>query len=261
MNRSELGGRKGSIETMILEDQSPCLTLDQMISYSQNKLSGHDRFLIEKHLLDCELCTEAMSRLPVDERELRIHSQSIENRIRTHNPSKGFYSKKMYYYAAAATLLIGLMAALYSLQRNPYGTLVAENLKPYPNTIPLVRSEKPINFLEKALMHYELGEYSPAITDFLEAIKQNPDDRTARFYLGISYLMIDESQLAEPQLSVIAGNENSEFYEASIWYLSLAYLDDKNAEQAKALLNELIIMKGQYSIQAKKLIDALNYKP
>ncbi|MBX7152752.1 hypothetical protein K1X84_14065 [bacterium] len=261
MNRSELGGRKGSIESIILRDSSPCLTLEQMINYSQGKLSNQERFIIEKHLIDCELCSEAMSRFPVDERELRLHSQSLEKRINVHTASKGSFSKKLYYYAAAATLLIGFMAALYSWQRNPYGTLVAENLKPYPNTNPLVRSEKKINFLEKALMHYELGEYSPAIADFLEAIKDNPNDLTACFYIGISYLMIDDSQLAIPQLSVVAGNETSEFYEASIWYLSLAYLEDKNAEQAKILLNELIALKGQYTAQAKKLIDDLNVKP
>ncbi|NUM82174.1 hypothetical protein HUU42_15375 [bacterium] len=257
MNQSELGGRKGSIKSMILPDQSHCLTLDQMINYSKGNLPNREQFLIEKHLLDCELCSEAMRHLPADKEAFRIHAQSLEKRIRNYSASKGVISKKFYQYAAAAILLIGFSIAMYISQRNPYGVLVAENLEPYPNTNPLVRGEKQINYLEKALMHYELAEYSPAIKDFLQELAQNPDNITARFYLGVSYLMTDDSKLAIPELSAVTGVENSQFYEASLWYLALAYLDQAYAEQARALLNELVTLKGSYGDEAQKLIDDL----
>ncbi len=40
-----------------------CLTEDQLLLYLQNKLSAFEQHHVEKHLLDCELCTDALEGL------------------------------------------------------------------------------------------------------------------------------------------------------------------------------------------------------
>jgi len=39
---------------------TPCLTINQIIGYTDDSLSDKDRHEVEKHLLDCKLCSEAV---------------------------------------------------------------------------------------------------------------------------------------------------------------------------------------------------------
>ena len=40
--------------------ETDCISSEKMIFYIENKLSAEERFLVEKHLIDCEFCSEAI---------------------------------------------------------------------------------------------------------------------------------------------------------------------------------------------------------
>ena len=44
-------------------EASPCLTLDELFDYSNEKLSEDECFRVEHHLLDCELCSLTLDNL------------------------------------------------------------------------------------------------------------------------------------------------------------------------------------------------------
>lgn len=46
-----------------LFNETDCLSEETLFGYIDNKLSDSDRYLVEKHLIDCELCTDALEGL------------------------------------------------------------------------------------------------------------------------------------------------------------------------------------------------------
>jgi len=55
--------------------QTKCLSLDQLYSYSQDKLPPEAKFEIEHHLLDCDLCSDALEGMKELPSKKQIHKR------------------------------------------------------------------------------------------------------------------------------------------------------------------------------------------
>ena len=47
----------------IFDESSGCIRQDALLEYLQGKLSGKERNLVEKHLLECEMCSDELEGL------------------------------------------------------------------------------------------------------------------------------------------------------------------------------------------------------
>lgn len=88
----------------------------------------------------------------------------------------------------------------------------------------------------------EINYYKEAKDDFLKAIKQNPNNTPAYFYLGVSQILLGEFQPAIKSLT-LATNKDQMDYDARFGLaMAYFYIDDMekakaNFERAKKLLN------------------------
>src|ERR1035437_6866664 len=98
----------------IIFTETDCISEQTMFDYIDKKLSAKENHSVEKHLLSCELCSDALDGLEVLKSRTRISSlnQNISERIaapivKKETKTISFYYKLAASIAAAIMLLIG----------------------------------------------------------------------------------------------------------------------------------------------------------
>ena len=242
-------------------DSSPCLTLDQLNAYIESKLSEPKRFEVEKHLVDCALCSDALEGMALssDKEKVEQTIKSINKDIRNNFTSR--HEKKPHrkvYYATAAALLIAIISFLYVLSnRTPSTTVYAKIFKPYPNTIPLTRGEESDTLVKSAMIEYEAGNYKGTLKILQAILDTEGDNIMACFYSGIANLCLDHPKQAIFYFQKVIEGQG-DFIEQSEWYLGLAYLKNRDMEKSKTILKRIIANNNKYKEQSKSLLDSLN---
>ncbi len=123
-----------------------CISEQKMFDYIDNKLNAHEQHKVEKHLLDCELCSDAIEGLELLKNRNRI--TSINNKIIERlsiTPKKdskiiSFNFKTITSIAAAIALLVGgvflfKQFAPQKMQENEVAELKKESAPPPSVTI------------------------------------------------------------------------------------------------------------------------------
>lgn len=92
-------------------NSSECIPEKTMFDYIDKKLSNYEEHCVEKHLLDCELCSDALEGLHQIKNRNRVHAINIEIEKRLTEKNKGriiyFNFRKVSAFAAGIALLIG----------------------------------------------------------------------------------------------------------------------------------------------------------
>ncbi|GEM_PF-2170369 len=246
---------------------TPCLTLDQLTAYVEERLSAHDRHEVEKHLIDCELCSDAVEgmTLAVDSANIKktVHALKSDLHARLHNrPVVSLPRKKSWRIVTipvAAVVLIGLVSILYTvLQKPSTDVLFSRYFEPYPNTVPLMRGESPSGRMEWAMTEYEAADYAAALTMLREIIAFDPENMTALFYAGVSCLCIDQPKQAIGYFQRTSQGSTDEFQEQTRWYTGLSYLRGGQLDNAEAIFREIIANERHYKKEESiQLLKAL----
>lgn len=119
----------------IFDINSGCIRHDVLLEYLKDRLSGKERNLVEKHLLECEMCSdelEGLSNLSVPERIVEIEAELNSLVDRRTSPRIFWLNPKVVYrVAAVAVLTIGVSTLLYYfvLKTTP-PTMMSESQKP-----------------------------------------------------------------------------------------------------------------------------------
>ena len=121
----------------------PCLTEEQLLLYMQHQLSPFEQHQVEKHLLDCELCTDALEGLRMSKSQeqlkekLALLNQQIDIRVKQSG------KKVVYMYPwmrmAALVVLVAISAATFMYlqkEQKQQEQIVAENKTEFPPTPP-----------------------------------------------------------------------------------------------------------------------------
>jgi hypothetical protein len=240
-------------------EHSNCLTVEQLTAYAGERTSSEERFVIEKHLVDCELCSDALDGFTMlrEESGLQDQIKSLNSEI-SKNSSRYFARRRSrkIYYSLAAAILVAITSALYfRAQRPSYEPLFAEYFKPYPNMIPIARGEEPSSLLESAMVEYENANYSEAlkILKTLTAGKSKSD--TASFYAGVSSLCINDPHSAIIYLQNVS--EQSGLTDQTAWYIGLACLQQNEAGAAKEQFSKLSSRDGIFRQRSIDILDRL----
>ncbi len=87
-----------------------CLSETDLRAYAENGLSEQEKLRVEKHLVDCELCSDALEgySLMNNPSEFGLRTASIDRRIDAKSSSRSVFlnREKLSYVAAAAVVLI-----------------------------------------------------------------------------------------------------------------------------------------------------------
>jgi tetratricopeptide (TPR) repeat protein len=137
-------------------------------------------------------------------------------------------------WAAALAALVAVSLWLFLPSPSvPSSQLFATYFEPLPNVlIPEIRGEGDENKLDQALRQYSTGDYSAALAAFDQV---ELAEQTAGYFLyrGITELALEKGEAA--QISLEQATDDS-FRFSQQWYLSLAYLQQEQLDQARQLL-------------------------
>jgi len=112
--------------------------------------------------------------------------------------------------------------------------------------------------MNEALKFYHQGYYAEAVARLEAILSDDQPNVEAIFYAGICYLALKQADRALSKFKQLEEPKNSSYYEASLWYTSLAYVQLEKKEEAINILEKIILLEGQYKSQAEDLLKTLN---
>lgn len=102
------------------------------------------------------------------------------------------------------------------------------------------------------MISFKERNYADALTKWEELTTIHQDSDTLRYFNGVAYMGLDQTDKAIEQLLAVASERQSKFYESATWYLALCYLR-KGDEKTAASLLKRISNRGQALELLKKL--------
>jgi tetratricopeptide (TPR) repeat protein len=218
-----------------------CLTTSQLMSYAEGKLTGKDANRIERHLLECPLCSDAVEGVEafnnsgefnrvITEVNQEILHQSENNFTRKPAParSKGRVITFTRVAAAITTIAAVFFIVVLMLPGTGPAAIAAKYYDgPYPAFTTRGGNDAETNNLSAAMDFYRQGKYSEAAVLF-----ERISSAEGQFYAGNSRMETREYSLAIIAFEKVVAINDSFSSEAK-YYLGLAYLFQN--EKAKGL--------------------------
>ncbi len=234
-----------------LFNNGDCLSLHQLQSYQQGKLSKFARRKVEEHLIDCPLCHGALEGMEKSQNPAQdikqIRSLTLQKR------------KSWHLGRVAAALVIGIiiLAAIWLSPRPSTQSLFTTFYQaPQPTKINLRGATETAAYkaLQPALIAYQNGDFHSAITLLEQHIEDFPQDYPAYLWMGIAQLEEGNNQLAVQFLQELRSKDKN-YYEQASWYLLLTYVKKGERALAQAIANELEQSEGQEFEKELKLLQ------
>lgn len=103
-----------------------CLNKDQLMLYSRNELNAAERHLAEMHLVDCELCSDALEGFALLSGQVIVTNTMAEVKKLTHTPVHRAKNKLYWLAAASLVVIIGTTFYLFKMADKPNSEKLAE---------------------------------------------------------------------------------------------------------------------------------------
>ncbi len=254
--------RKPALPVCGIFRQTQCLSFDQFAAYASGRGTAADHREIEEHLAACLFCSEAMDGMEaagdpvtagktVSELKLRARASRLS---RTPERRRG----RVWVLGLAALIPVTAVVLLTVLSRGPEtNSLFDSYFKPYPNTVPLFRSQEPAGWLENAMAEYDAGDYQGSRIMLETLLAREPENATAHFYAGISSLAMNDTRSALSHLREAALSRGSDWELQAAWYAALCHVRQGETEDALALLDTLRLVGGPFSRESAELAGRL----
>jgi tetratricopeptide (TPR) repeat protein len=230
--------------------------------YLTGRLSMEEAEAFEQHLLECQRCfSELQSR----------HAAAIELGSRTVQPAVSSRRTIKFRWrwaapAAAGMVLIVALATFVFIYRGvtPDAEAVIKQLASLgqpplylPSTIRGAKSQPALEMFIKGMREYARQKYQGAIPLLEDAARLDPDHLPTAFYLGISYLILDQPDAGIPWLAKVVRAQPNPYAEESHWYLSKAYFKKRNLDEARRELEAVVKLNGFYAGMAQKALERM----
>lgn len=105
----------------------------------------------------------------------------------------------------------------------------------------------------EAMKYYRARDYSRASFTLRQATGQQPGNPEIRFFLGISYLLTNDTRAGIRELKVAEILGSSPYVDRIHFYLAKAFLRQKDTINAMRQLNAMVDTGGNLAEPAKKL--------
>lgn len=244
-----------------LFQDSECLTRQQVLNYLEDRLTPKEQHEIEKHLLECPLCSDAVEGAETHPDDYKALLEETDHLIGdSYSQKKTILFNRAPLFAAAAVVLIGLFGVLKYTQKPLNQVIYQKYFEPYPNTIPLIRSYQKTSPLLQGLQFYSLNDYHNALPLLLKASESDNDSLTGSFYAGLSAQALDRFEEAMPLLRKVSNNPASPYTQPAKWYLGLIRLRQENLDEAVQIFSELSQEKGIYQSDSKRILKEIKSK-
>ena len=251
------------------DKQSPCLAASEILAYLDGDLPESRKAEMDRHLDECRLCGAAVEGVAgLEWREGFLRStDALQARVRARTatavtaaaarrPAPRFRHAPQY-LTLAATLVLGVGAAIVLTRPGPGEALFQRSFEPYPSTRPIVRGGS-TDGGSNALALYEARDYRGALASFEDSLRREPNDAVARFYAGLCRLALGQAREATLDLERALGLGDDELQAPAEWYLALAHLRGENPAEARPHLERIAAAGGFYRDKARALLIELD---
>jgi len=224
--------------------------------YVAGRLSDGEMAEFELHFLSCQRCF----------REVQLH-QDLKA-VLARPPRRRMRWAGM--LAAAASLLIAAGIARYAMRPgaqhagpaaagrvragSTQSLLALAAITPPRYAHPGWRSAGQTDF-DQAMRRYSSGDYAGAAQGLLAAVKADPANSAARFFLGIAYSMQARNDDAIAQLRATIALGDSPELEDAHFYLAKALLRKQDASAAIDELHRAIALHGPSQQEEETLLE------
>lgn len=243
--------------------KTACLSLGEIEAYHKGDLSGTQLRRVEHHLIDCALCDGALE-------GFNKRSDKVQDQIQLRKLNKAVSSSSrplpFFLNKAVAAILILIVATSFLLywQHNKGSRLFAQLYEtPVYEGSQLRSSSEAIDnnaMRQKAFVAFGQKDYVQAAELFETYLSEEANDFEAIFYAGIAQI---EGQNLEKAIQYFQSTRlnDEEQYEGATWYLALAYVRQKEYEQAGLLAQEIEMTSNPiYRAKAVALLEKLGIK-
>ena len=243
---------------------------EQIKKYLTNNLTAQERNAFEQEMENDPFLMEAIEGLSMVNGEWSMDAiNKVEEEVnstidmKVHEPKKGKVISLSFFRYAAAACIIGLLGFasfklfFVSKQLNEQA-IYASYFKPLTNPDATVRGENGLTAESQAIQAYEKEDYFEAVNAYQKLVSNNPDNVKNNLFLGISFLGTNQPKKAIEVLSKLTQSEA--FHFDIKWYLALAYIKNKELQQAQLLLTNLAEQENYYKNDAQEILEKLDGK-
>jgi len=252
------------------DNQNPCLAASEILAYLDGEVSEVRKAEMDRHLDECRLCGAAVEGVAgLEWREGFLRStDALLARVRARTatavtaaaavrrPAPRFRHAPQY-LTLAATLVLGVSAAIVLTRPGPGEVLFQRSFEPYPSTRPIVRGGAPDGG-SNALALYEARDYRGALAALEDRLGREPNDPPARFYAGLCRLALGQVREATHDLEEVLRLGEKELHAPAEWYLALAHLRGARPAEARPHLERIAGAGGFYKDKARALLAELD---
>jgi tetratricopeptide (TPR) repeat protein len=212
-------------------DKRKCLSAKTIADYHEGRLTKEEMRIVEEHVADCPLCSDALEGYEFVNKET-FEQDISEIRRRIDERSESGRKFKSVIYSVAALIAVFAISFLFGRASDtPAEEIFARYFKPFPDVTVQMRGENNRDEFKTAMLLYDAGNYKEAIEKFNDLMKENPDEKV-RFYGGVAYLAAGEYENGIKLLSEITSDNRNEFYAEANWYCGLAEIRLHRIENA-----------------------------
>jgi tetratricopeptide (TPR) repeat protein len=112
--------------------------------------------------------------------------------------------------------------------------------------------------LTRGMELYRDGKYSEAIQQFELLVEGNKSTMQSNFLNGMANMQVNEYRKAIESFDIVINHNDNMFIEDASYYLGLSYLNIEENEKAKTILEGIISSESRYRKDAKKVLKSIN---
>ena len=247
--------------------------------YLLDRLTESERDEFEKHYFECESCFGQLQTGLMLQVELR-REPSARSR------AAGVFHRQIWAWTPAFAVVALLLAAgiWWSSARKQLPPQISSSPSVVsPQAVPrtqspsapsleeLARVQPPLynavvlrgsedeaqQSFRDAMQRYAKGDYFNAIPGLRAAVKADPRSARFNFYLGVCYLVTDQTDAAILSLHRAVSLGDPSYSGPAHFYLAKAYLREKDVSAAENELQETIRLRGAMGAQAGEILRQL----
>ena len=231
--------------------------IERLKDYLNNRLSKEEKAAIENRL---ESDPEFKTQFKIHESLLEGIEYHFDKQLKQSLKDHETKGKKRKLYVAMAVAASFLAIAIFSYQMLYVSVndseIFLKYYKPYYNVIDEPQRNSTSANDGSVFQLYDKGEYHKAIAGLRNSLAISPQNLEASFYLGLSYLAVNQLDSAVLYLNK-SSQQVSAFLEPAQWYLGLAYLKSGKTGTAKKVFREISNKPGGYRNRAEVILEEL----
>jgi hypothetical protein len=163
--------------------------------------------------------------------------------------------------AIAATVVVALLiTALIFLRQNKltHPDLFTKYYEPYVKSEEVFEITRSSDNFYYAVKVFEAGDYARAVLLFMQLSDSSELKVYATFYAGLNFIQMGKWEDAVTKLQEVVTSGETKINNVARWYLGLCFLRIDDSESARLQFEKLASEKNEFTIRSKRILRLMH---